>query len=146
MYPCGLLVQSLNKKYYAGVVEDYMIFNGAKIDLVEKLIRENNWECYETEEDAWNSVWELHGKVGNVGLPKRVLPILKNVDGSINKDDLEIYLKLMDITNYNEGFTPFPLGLHRCFGCKCSICDLGLSFGNKWLLNNNNINYRISTL
>ena len=138
MYPCGLLVQSLNKKFYIGVVDDLVIFNGAKIDLVERLIRENNWDCYENEEDAWNGVWKLHGKVGNIGLPKRVLPILKSVDVNTNKDDLEIDLKLMDITKYNEGFAPFPQGLHRCYGYTCSICDLGLSFGNKWLLNNNN--------
>ena len=87
-YPCVIMFQSLNGKYYVSVVEDVSIYEGVSMGIVERLIRNSDPKIYEDEYTCWLESWKLHGKMGNVGVPKRLMPVLIHGDGNTNVDEL----------------------------------------------------------
>lgn len=130
-YPCAVMFQSLNKKYYVGLVEDINIYDGSRIEMMERVIREGGWESYESDVEAWYACWELHGRLGNVGRPKRLMPVLLFGSMNDNPEDLIITLGVINISGYKDGYYPPPPLLHRCSPISCSICKLGLHFINR---------------
>ena len=133
-YPCVIMFQSLNGKYYVGVVEDVSIYEGVSIGVVERLIRNSDPKIYDDEYTCWVESCKLHGKMGNVGVPKRLMPVLIHGDGRTNVDELIIMIGVIDMYAYKGEFMAPPLSLHRCYGNHCSICNLKVSFGNKCIL------------
>lgn len=134
MFPCVIMFQSLNGKYYVSVVEDVSIYEGVSMGVVERLIRNSDPKIYDDEYTCWVESWKLHGKMGNVGVPKRLMPVLIHGDGRTNVDELIIMIGVIDMCAYKGEFMAPPLSLHRCYGNHCSICNLKVSFGNKCIL------------
>ena len=135
-YPCAVMFQSLNKKYYVGLVEDVNIYEGARIEIMERIIRDPTWVLYDTDDEAWKACWELHGRLGNVGRPKRLMPVVLFGNAYDQPEDLIITLGVINISGYKDGFYPPPPLLHRCSPVSCSICKLGLHFVNRTFVGN----------
>lgn len=144
-HPCAVMFQSLNKRYYVGLIEDISIYEGSRIEMMERTIRKSSWSSYDIDEDAWRACWELHGKLGNVGNPKRLMPVILFGNTYDDPEDLIITLGVVNISGYKDGYYPPPPMLHRC-SQYCSICKIGLHFVNNSFISNRKSRLSIASL